>query len=318
VDPKGFLADLERKPDVLGALADVVDSGAWVPALPVDVDRVLLVGMGSSTYAAGVAAARMRARGLAAVADLASSHLLPPPHARLLVVAISASGGSRETLDAVAPHGGRSRVVALTNVLGSPVTGPAEAVWPMLAEPETGGVACRSYQHTLIALIALEARLAGLDSDLGTVVRSAAEASADLLDRRADWLPDVAEALAGPSATALVAPAHRLGSAQQSALMVREGPRRPAIACETGDWSHVDVYLTKTQDYRMLLFPGSRYEDELLRWTQERGSTVVTVGADCPGGAGAVRYRHDDDDDVRLLTEVLVAELVAQSWWAAG
>ena len=38
------------------------------------------------------------------------------------------------------------------------------------------------------------------------------------------------------------------------------------------------MYLTKTQDYRMLLLPGSRYEAELLRWTEERGTTVVSVG----------------------------------------
>jgi hypothetical protein len=55
--------------------------------------------------------------------------------------------------------------------------------------------------------------------------------------------------------------------------------RRPAVGCETGDWSHVDVYLTKTLDYRTLLLAGSRWEGELLRWTTERTSTVVAVGA---------------------------------------
>ena len=72
-------------------------------------------------------------------------------------------------------------------------------------------------------------------------------------------------------------------SARQGALMLREGPRRLAVACESGDWSHVDVYLTKTTDYLMLLFPGSRWEDQLLRWTTERASTVVAVGADVAG-----------------------------------
>jgi hypothetical protein len=97
--------------------------------------------------------------------------------------------------------------------------------------------------------------------------------------------------------------------------MLREGPRLPAVACETGDWSHVDVYLTRTTAYRMLLLTGSRWEDELLRWTTERRSTVVAVGADIPGAALSLRYRHDEDDDVRLLTEVLVAELLAADAW---
>ena len=100
--------------------------------------------------------------------------------------------------------------------------------------------------------------------------------------------------------------------------MLREGPRRAAIASETGEWSHVDVYLTKPLDYRMLLLPGSRYEDQLLQWTQERGSTVVSAGADIPGATASVRYLHDDDEDVRVLTELLVAELVAAELWRAS
>jgi hypothetical protein len=77
------------------------------------------------------------------------------------------------------------------------------------------------------------------------------------------------------------------------------------------------VYLTKTLDYRMLLLAGSAYEPELLRWTAERGSTVVAVGAEVEGAAASIRYAHDDSQDVRLLAETTVAELVAHRWWAA-
>jgi hypothetical protein len=47
----------------------------------------------------------------------------------------------------------------------------------------------------------------------------------------------------------------------------------------------------------------------------ERGSTLVSIGAEVPGAVQVVRYPGDDDDDVRLLTEVLVAELLAASLW---
>jgi hypothetical protein len=107
-----------------------------------------------------------------------------------------------------------------------------------------------------------------------------------------------------------------MSSALQSALMLREGPRLPAVGCETADWSHVDVYLTKTTDYRLLLLAGSRWEPELLRWVGERGSTLVAVGADVVGASYTLRHPHDDIDDVRLLTETLVAELVAARAWA--
>ena len=127
--------------------------------------------------------------------------------------------------------------------------------------------------------------MTGTEADTAGLVRAAAEASADLLARRADWLPRLSELLLGPDGTHVVAPARRLSSAHQAALMLREGPRRQAVGSETGDWSHVDVYLTKTTDYRLLLFAGSRWEDELLRWTSERGSTVVSVGAELPQAA---------------------------------
>jgi len=125
------------------------------------------------------------------------------------------------------------------------------------------------------------------------------------------------ELLDGPHGVYTIAPAERLSSAEQSALMLREGPRRPADACESGDWSHVDVYLTKTLDYRALLFPGSRYDEQAMDWVRQRGSTVVTVGGEVKDAAAAVRYLHDDDPDVALLTETLVAELVAAYWWSA-
>ncbi|MCW2768323.1 MAG: iron dicitrate transport regulator FecR [Nocardioides sp.] len=63
--------------------------------------------------------------------------------------------------------------------------------------------------------------------------------------------------LAGPDGTHLAAPARRLWSAQQGALMLRDGRRRFAVGCEAGDWAHVDAYLTKSTDYRLLAFAGS-------------------------------------------------------------
>jgi fructoselysine-6-P-deglycase FrlB-like protein len=284
-------------------------------ALPGDIRRVIFLGMGSSRYAARVVAGRLRAAGIDAVAEYASA--VPyPPRPGTLVVAISATGGSRETLDALAAYRGRAPIMALTNVPGSPVTEDADLVVPMLAGREEGGVACRTFQHTLALLLALVSALTDGDG-VGELIRRGADATADLLDRRDEWLDPALDLLDGPHGLYALAPAERLSSAQQSALMVREGPRRAATACESGDWAHVDVYLTKTLDYRALLLPGSRYDEQAMDWIRRRGSTVLAVGADVPGASGVIRYRGDGDPDVALLTETLVAELVAAHWWAA-
>jgi fructoselysine-6-P-deglycase FrlB-like protein len=320
VNPDGFTADLHRKPEVLRGLAASLAAGnPWTEVIGADVARVVLLGMGSSAYAGAVAAARMRARGLVASSELASSRLLPAWGPGTLVVATSATGGSVETLDALGRVPAGVRTVALTNTPGSAVTERCDSVVTLDADREVGGVACRSYQHTLALLMALECALAGVaTAPLAESVDTAADASSHLLATESDWRPAVSELLLGPTGTHLAAPAHRFCSAQQGALMLREGPRLPAVGCETGDWSHVDVYLTKTTDYRLLVFAGSEWEPQMAEWTTARGSTVVGVGGSVPGAGYEVRYPGDTDDDVRLLVEVLVPELVAARAWQAA
>jgi glutamine---fructose-6-phosphate transaminase (isomerizing) len=318
VDPAAFLADLESKPATLLALLDHRPSWTGFGDGP-----IVLTGMGSSWFAADVSARRLRRHGIAAVAELASVEQTMPPSSDLTLIGITASGRSAETVALLATHAGCSRTIALTN--DSSVALPADETVLMHAGIEAGGVACRTYVHTLVALLALEEQLVGVDLRLGERVRRSAAAIAYLLDRRDGWMPPLIESIEGTEGLWLLAPAERLGSALQGALMVREGPRRAADGCETGDWNHVDVYLTKTLDYRALLFTGSRFDTQALKWMTDRHSHVVTVGAAIPGtdarrdGVDAgVRYPGDDDPIVSLLTEVLVAELLAAHWWLAS
>lgn len=317
--PDLFLEDLHRKPEVLAGLAaGFREANPW-DFLTQCPERLIFLGMGSSAYAAGVAAARLRAQGIVAVTELASSDLLPAWAPETLVVAISATGSSRETLDALERLSGGATTVALTNTPGSPLVECCEHTILMRAEPEVGGVACRSYQHTLALLLALEARLLEQSLEkLTDVVAKSAAATGQLLDSSPEWLKEVTPLLAGRDGTHLAAPARRLSSAQQGALMLREGARRFAVGCEAGDWAHVDVYLTKNTDYRLVVFAGSSWDDGILEWTGPRGTTVVAVGGQFAGASYEVRYPHDDVDDVRLLTEVLVPELVAAHLWLDG
>lgn len=315
MDAEGFLRDLERKPGALSALADSLERSSPWPDL--GDRRVVLIGMGSSRYAAGAATSRLRAAGADVTAELASLAAGTPSGADVLAIGISASGETEETIEALGRHRGTSATVALTNRPDSRIERAADTSVAMLAGDEEGGVACRSFQHTLALLFGLGPGVHASTPGLAGAVRRAADATSDLLDRRDAWLPPVAELLAEGPATFTIAPAERLSSAEQSALMLREGPRCVADACESGDWLHVDVYLTKPIDYRALLFTGSRFDDSILRWMRERGSKVVAVGRDADGADLTVRYRHDDEPTVAALTEVLVAELVAATWWRA-
>ena len=315
MDPLAFLADLETKPQWLELLADRMALGDPFAGVPRDVDRVLFLGMGSSRFAASVAARDLRVAAIAAAAEPASVDASWPPDARTLVVAISATGESAETVDAAERYRGRSPIVALVNEPASTLAERADVVVEIGAGDEVGGIACRTFQHTGILLRALEAHLTGRGDDLVGLTRQVAVASEDLLRASARWLPSLATNLVSPDGLFLIAPLERFSTSEQGALMIREGPRRLAVGCETGDWSHVDVYLTKTLDYRALLFAGSRWDAQALDWLAKRAATVVAVGADVPGVAAVIRYAGDDDPAIARHAEILVPELLAATWW---
>jgi glutamine---fructose-6-phosphate transaminase (isomerizing) len=285
-----------------GALAGQAPGLESIQPLAARARRVLFLGIGSSRFAALDAAALLRAHGIDASAEYASTGRPQPPSADTLVLAISATGGSDETVAAMRRHRGTSMVVGVTAAPGSAIGREADAVLAIAGDGPSG-VACASYRSTVAALREVCGLLVPAAAPPAGWRERAAAAIADLLGRRADWLPGAVERLGGGPLHVL-APAERLGAAEQSALMLREVPRVPAYACETGDWSHVDVYLTKRPGYRVLLLPGSAYEDEVREWQARRGFTVVTA-------AGPA------DAEVRPLVDTLACELLAAELWAA-
>ncbi len=316
MDADLFLQDLEGTPAALRDLADAVeDTSSWgaVPAAP---GRIVFLGMGSSRYAAAVVAARLRAIGIDAVAEYASAARGYPGGAGTVAIGISASGRTAETAEALRRHrDAGSVVVAVTNVAGSAIAAVGAPVVDLLAGRQEGGIACRTYRHTLALLLALEDRIAERGGGrVPALLRRSAGATEELLGERHVWLDGATELLTGTGQAFAIAPHERLCSAEQAALVLRQGPRVVADASETGEWLHADVYLTKTLDYRALLFPGSRFDDEVMGWARKRGETVVAVGGSSDAAA-AIRYAGDDDPDVALLTEVLVPELIAAHVW---
>ena len=144
--PELFLSDLEAKPASLRALATELDNGIEWPSLG-GTHRVVFLGMGSSRYAADVIALRLRAAGFNAFAEYASAEQTVPADESTLVIAISATGASPETLDAASVYLGVGRLLALTNTATSPLADMADMVVPMHAGVEVSGVACGRSAH---------------------------------------------------------------------------------------------------------------------------------------------------------------------------
>ena len=265
-----LLEDVLGEPQMLAALLDAYAAPggplAAMPEFPVS-SRIVFSGLGSSRYAALDAATALRGAGRAAWVEYASADVATPPARDAVLVAISASGSTPETVAAAERHRGASLVVAVTNRPESPLTRAADVILPLLAGVETSGVSSR----TFLATTAVLALLTGQPVD---ALRPAVDGLERLLKERAEWLPPAADLLDGAEAIGILAPAAFQGVAEQAALLLREGPRLRASAHEATDWSHTAIY-TALPGYRAVLLPGVDGEDMLAGVIGGRGGTVV-------------------------------------------
>jgi len=316
VDTARFIEDLQLVPEYLDSLAPLLEEGypglAQLPKAP----RILVLAMGSSAYAAATVARKARADGINVQVELASTVLLPPPAPDLLVVALSATGSSVEVLAAAERYRGTGALVAVTNNPDSPLAALADFTVPLKVGREVSGISCRNFRHSILVMAALLEHCGAVYDSLPAAASRAAAGTRELLAASANWLPQVSEALQGPDGTFLLAPSERLSSSSQGALMLREVSRRPAFGSETGDWSHVDVYLSKTLDYRALVFAGSSWDQQALDWMVPRSATIVSVGAVFPEAAYSITYPGQGEWLVSALVETMVPELLAWDWYA--
>ncbi|MEI7744937.1 MAG: SIS domain-containing protein, partial [Chloroflexota bacterium] len=279
------------------------------------------VGMGSSRFAALDAAVRLRAAGLDAHAETASASLHAPGGRDTVIVAISASGRTPEVLDAVERHHGTSFVLGLTARADSPLARYSDAVVPLAAAVvESGGVASLTYRATVAALIGLVGM--GEPDETRRALVSAGPALAELIDGRGSWLTRAADILDGARDVHVLGNGAWIGGCEQAALMLREAPRLPAIAFDTGDWLHVGLYTLFPGD-PVLLSTGSAADGEALRTIRDRGGRAVVVGTptspDLKRAEGEVWIPLPEtavgNRLIRSIVESAVAELLAAELW---
>ena len=158
-----------------------------------EVDRVYLVGCGTASYAAQVAAYLIQDWvGLPATMQIGSEmrYSPPPMDARTLVIGVSQSG---ETADTLAPlklaEEQGAAVVVVTNVVGSAITREVDAVCYLQAGPEIAVASTKAFvtQVLVLQMLALHlARLRGTLSDnrmrmFGQALRSLPRLAAETL-----------------------------------------------------------------------------------------------------------------------------------------
>ena len=307
----GFIDDLSNLPIVISSISQ---TKIWGKEAIEKNQFIYFVGMGSSYYAAQDIARQLRSNGYLAVAEIASAITPKSFPENSLVVAISASGNSVEVIRFLEDLPTNIHSVALTREADSKITKLVKEVMLLPIKAETGGASTWSYRATLIALFQLLEKL-GITPSVKETCLSAQKQIQKLLDSKNQWLESFMNLTTSDNGIWLMSPAERSGSALQGALMFREGPKVKADGCETGDWSHVDVYLTKSLDYKALMFTGSVWDQQAVEWLVNRNSSFGSIGSYSKGNIASINI-EDGDTLFKLLTEILIPELMSANLWS--
>ncbi|KKF40005.1 glucosamine-fructose-6-phosphate aminotransferase [Halorubrum saccharovorum] len=126
------------------------------------IESVHLVAMGTSYHAALYASTLLADRGIPAQAFLSGEYGSSPPPTddRTLVIAVTQSGETADTLSAVRSiQGTGAQTLAVTNVVGSTITRECEDTVYIRAGPEIGVAATKSFSSQVATLTLLSERL---------------------------------------------------------------------------------------------------------------------------------------------------------------
>ncbi len=298
--PHYMLKEMLEQPDVLrrtlgGRVSpDGLDADLDLDLDPRAVDRVVLVAAGTASYAAMVGEALLeRLARVPAEVVVASEFRYQDPvvDARTLVVAVSQSGETIDTLEAVREARRRgARTLAILNVKGSSLAREADDVVYIHAGPEIGVASTKAYvamagAFTLLALrfgrargtiddAAAEAWVAGLDA--------LPDAVALALSRRPE-VAAVAERVAEARDALYLGRGYDVATAFEGALKLKEISYLHAEAYATGEMKHGPIALIdRAMPVVAIATPSTTYDKTLsnLQEVRAREGTVIAIAGD--------------------------------------
>ena len=155
--PRALRQCLRGRVDELGGEVDIEDLGELAPP------AVQFVACGTSYHAALYGTQLFRQAGIPAQAFLASEYASsPPPIGDSLVVGVTQSGETADTLSALREADRRgARTLAVTNTVGSTAARECDHVFYIRAGPEIGVAATKTFASQLAALNLLVLGISG-------------------------------------------------------------------------------------------------------------------------------------------------------------
>jgi glutamine---fructose-6-phosphate transaminase (isomerizing) len=270
-----------------------------------EVERVYVVGCGTASYAAHVAAYLIQDWvGLPATMQVGSEMRYSPPpiDAKTLVIGVSQSG---ETADTLAPlklaEERGATVVVVTNVVGSAITREADAVCYLQAGPEIAVASTKAFvtQVLVLQMVALHlARIRGTMSSnrlrtYGQALRSLPRQAAETL-KLAPQIKKLAQRYAGVRDFIFIGRGVGFPIAMEGALKLKELSYVHAEGYAAGELKHGPIALLDPETPLMAIATkGAIYDKVVSNVAEARARSAPVIAIATEGDDQIDRYAHD-------------------------
>jgi glucosamine--fructose-6-phosphate aminotransferase (isomerizing) len=305
-----FEREIREQPEVWRALArsqkarQLADACAGAP--------IVLVGSGSSLFAARLGALAFRRRALDAHALAATEARLDHrAYERRTVVAISQSGRSSdlfEALDVLAP----ARLIALTNTPDSPLAERADVVIDIGAGEERAVPATKSVSATVALLLWAASLLGGGTSRNSDVLSRTAEAVGRWFDDpETERVAAAAATLAQSRSAVVLGSDYGLPIAYETALKFKEATYLHAEGFAAGEFRHGSVAMIDSRTSVIGIVDADAFDivARPMREVKLFGAPLFTIGS--VGIEGITRLGPDVEIPFNTLAWLATAQLLA-------
>ncbi|ABF39009.1 Glutamine-fructose-6-phosphate transaminase (isomerizing) [Candidatus Koribacter versatilis Ellin345] len=313
-----YLEDILDQPRALRATWDVLsDSSAFERIRTLlgsrKFERLVLTGMGSSYFASHPLAIECAEHGWTPILLETSEllhyypHLLKPS---TLVIAVSQSGRSAETVRLLEGNAGGHAVVAVTNTPDSPLATKAD-VAVLTKAGEEFSVSCKTYVSSLMALEVVSAALCGKSTDDRLQeLQVAADAVEQYLREWEKHVADLCEALQPIKDIFLVGRGSSLAAVYTGALTIKESDHFHAEGMSSAAFRHGPFEMLRPELFVAVIAGEQRtraLNERMAAEIREAGAHGVLISTDSNDAACRI---PTVPECVRPIVEILPAEMM--------
>ncbi len=314
-----YLTDLLAQPQALQQTVDGLEQSATLQKFAQalsrgDYKRVVLTGMGSSLHALHSIHQALCGAGFPAQMVETSELALYTPRMldnQTLLVVVSQSGQSAETIRLLGLTAGRVPTIGVTNTPTSPLASQSDAAVLMHAGAEST-VSCKTYVATLVALEWLSAVLRGTDlKQTREQLQQAAAATESYLGRYRSHVQSLVARLQGIRHVFVAGRGGSLATAGTGGLILKESAHFPSEGMSAAAFRHGPFEMLGPHVF-LLVFSGDAISSQL----NER-----LVDDVCSAGGQAALVSEDAEDEVfrlprvpppvRLVVEILPVQMMS-------